>query len=156
MFSYHLSCFNSWLGVKLFQGYEYLPLSDVDDVACRWTWWGCSRLVKFILSWEQSFLFWFTYHLHRLVMQGRTWYIQMTRVIFSSYVSQGYVFVVLFLPSSRGVVDTWSWLDCLCFVLLAILWNEVLPSTYKRVRCNTREHTIPSYMRFMVMIAWNV
>ena len=56
MFSYHLSCFRSWFGVKLLQGYDHIPLSDVDDVACRRTCCGCSLLMKIILSWELSLI----------------------------------------------------------------------------------------------------
>ena len=65
MFTYHLSCFISWLGVKLFQGHDHIPLSDVDDVACRGISCGCSRLMKIILSWEQS--------LFVLVLFSSTW-----------------------------------------------------------------------------------
>ena len=135
MSSYHLSCFTSLLGVKPIQGYEYIPLSDVDDVACRWTCWGCSRLMKIFLSFGAILLV--LVHLSPTrVSHARegnryihlTWY-QIENYEYGSRIC----FDIFFLPSSRGDVDTWSRQDFLGFELVAISWNDVLPSTYRRL-----------------------
>ena len=147
MSSYHLSCFSSWLGVKPFQGYEYIPLSDVDDVACRWTCWGCSRLMKIILSFGAILLV--LVHLSPTrVSHARKGnrYIHLKWYQIKNYKCMSRIWLRCLLPSiiKRGC----GYLVMTRLLMIGVDGNLVEWSSSKylqRVSCNTREHRIPWY-----------